>query len=200
MQELRQGLWTWTAPHPDWSESDGGPEGWDRNVRSYAYDSGDALVLFDPISPPSLIEGLIEAQELAVVLTCQWHARSAAECVERFGATVYTPAPGAAALGARPYELGDTLPGGVAAQAAYYPEEIVLWIPAHRALVVGDLAIGRTPGELRVQRSWLPPGMPWEQLVDGVRPVLELPIELVLLTHGHPVLEGGRAALREALA
>lgn len=199
MQEIRPGLWTWTAPHPDWTESQGGPEGWDRDVRSYAYDSGSCVVLIDPLSPPSLIDGLIEAQDIAVLLTARWHARSAAACVERFGATVHAPEPGAAALMAKPYELGDTLPGGVVAQAAYYTEEIVLWIPHHRAVVLGDVVIGRSPGDLRIQRSWLPGGVSFEQLVEGVRPLLELPVELVLPTHGDPLLENGREALRAAL-
>ena len=199
MQELRPGLWTWTAPHPAWTPDEGGPEGWDEDVRSYAYDSGACLVLFDPIAPPTLLEGLIESQDVAVVLTAQWHARSARECVERFGATIYAPAPGAAALDAVPYTLGETLPGDVVAQAAYYPEEVVLWIPPHRALVLGDVAIGRAHGEVRMQRSWLPAGVTWEQLVEGIRPLCELPVELLLLTHGDPVDVDARDALRVAL-
>lgn len=200
MQELRPGLWTWTAAHPEWTDDQGRPEGWDRIVRSYAYDSGGCLVLFDPQSPPTLIEGLIESQDVAVVLTARWHARSAAECVERFGAKVYAPEPGAAELSfpVTPYRLGAELPGGVRAQVAYYPEEIVLWIPAHRALVAGDVLLGR-PGGLVIQRSWLPDGISWERLVKGIRPVLDLPVELVLPTHGDPVAGDAHGALRAAL-
>jgi hypothetical protein len=33
----------------------------------------------------------------------------------------------------------------------------------------------------------------------ALRPLLELPIELVLVSHGKPVLEGGRDALERAL-
>ena len=32
MQQLRPGLWTWTAPHPAWTEDEGGPDGWNRVV------------------------------------------------------------------------------------------------------------------------------------------------------------------------
>jgi glyoxylase-like metal-dependent hydrolase (beta-lactamase superfamily II) len=199
MQQLRPGLWTWTAPHPEWTEDSGGPSGWERVVRSYAFDAGDCLVLFDPQSPPSLLEGLIESQDVVVVLTCKWHARSSVECVERFGATVYAPKPAATALSAAPYELGDTLPGGVVAQAAYYPEDIVLWIPAHHAVVFGDVALVREHGRLEILRSWAPEGVNAEQVDDGVRPLLNLPLELVLPTHGDPILEDAHEALRRAL-
>lgn len=117
MQEVRPGLWTWTAAHPDWTEDEGGPDGWDREVRSYAYDSGGSLVLFDPIAPPTLLEGLVESQDIAVLLTVHWHSRAAPECVERFGAAVYTPEASLEATAkkvhAKPYRLGEELPGGV---------------------------------------------------------------------------------------
>jgi hypothetical protein len=34
---------------------------------------------------------------------------------------------------------------------------------------------------------------------DGLRPLLELPVDLVLVTHGDPVIEDGQATLRAAL-
>ncbi len=54
---------------------EGDPEGWDRVVRSYAYDSGACLVLFDPLAPPSLLEGLVESKDVAVLLTEECHVR-----------------------------------------------------------------------------------------------------------------------------
>lgn len=170
-------------------------------MRSYAYDSGSCLALFDPIVPPSLLEGLIDAQDVAVLLTVHWHLRSAEECVERFGATVYTPEASLekTRVPAKPYRLGEELPGGVVAQNAYYPEETIFWIPAHRAIVAGDVLLGGELG-LHVQPdSWLPEGVTREALRDALRPLLELPIELILLTHGDPVLENGREALCAAL-
>jgi hypothetical protein len=180
MQELRPGLWTWTAHHPSWSEKD---EDWGPEVRSYAYDSGACLVLFDPLAPPSLIEGLIESQDIAVLLTAEWHKRSAGECVERYGAHIFEPT--------------DDLPGDVEARRTYYDEEFAYWIPRHAALVTGD-AFGGERG-FKVQDTWLPEGMTAEEMREGLRPLLELPIELVLVTHGEPVLEDGREALRAAL-
>lgn len=179
MQELRPGLWTWTAPHPDWSERDE----WGPDVRSYAYDGGGCLVLFDPLAPPSLIEGLIEAQEVGVLLTAEWHRRSADECVERFGAHVYAP--------------GDDLPAGVELRSTAGDGEVAYWIPRHSALVAGDSL--NAEREFRVMTEWLGPGTTKEQMLEGLRPLLELPVELILVTHGDPVVENARERLREAL-
>jgi hypothetical protein len=201
MQELRPGLWTWTAAHPDWTEDEGGPQGWDRVVRSYAYDSGPSLVLIDPLAPPSLLEGLVESKEVAVLLTEHCHVRSSADCVERFGATVHamTDAVRRLSLPAQAFEQGDTLPGGVVAQLECYPFEAIFWIPAERAIVTGDALVGGELG-LHVQPdSWLFDGTTPAAFRDRLRPLLDLPIELVLLTHGDPVLEEGREAVRAAL-
>lgn len=48
--------------------------------------------------------------------------------------------------------------------------------------------------------SWLVEDMTPESFRNTLQPLLDLPIELVLLTHGDPVLEDGREALRAALA
>jgi hypothetical protein len=178
VQELRPGLWTWTATHPAWREGDE----WGPNVRSYAYDSGGCLVLFDPISPPSLLDTMIEAQEIAVVLTAAWHRRSADESVERFGAHVFAPP--------------DEPPADVVARPTNYEEERVYWIPRHGALVVGD-PITAEP-QLRVRYDWPPPHVTRAEMEAGLRPLLELPIELLLVTHGEPVIEDAHEALRAA--
>lgn len=179
MYELRSGLWTWTAAHPSWSEK----EEWGPEVRSYAYDTGGCLVLFDPISPPTLLEGLIEAQELAVLLTAEWHRRSADECVERFGAHIYA--------------MDDELPGDVEPASTGFDEEAAYWIPRHGALVVGDSFTNE--GGFRVMDQWLPEGRTAQQMRDGLRPLLDLPVELVLPTHGDPLVEDAHATLGAAL-
>jgi glyoxylase-like metal-dependent hydrolase (beta-lactamase superfamily II) len=201
MQQLRPTLWTWTAPHPAWTEDEGGPEGWNRVVRSYAYDSGQCLVLIDPLAPPSLLEGLVESKDVAVLLTEHCHVRSTADCVERFGATVHAMKEAAPKLSlpAQAFEQGDTLPGGVVAQLECYPFEAIFWIPAERAIVVGDALVGGELG-LHVQpESWHVEGTTPASFRDRLRPLLDLPIELVLLTHGDPVLADGREAVRAAL-
>jgi hypothetical protein len=142
--ELRPGLFTWTGPHPSFGA----------DVRSYAYDTPEALVLIDPIEP--LPSGLPDKERVAA-LTCPWHGRSTAS----LGLPVMAPP-----------EL-EAFPGA-------YDEEWVLWIPEHRALVVGD-ALGALDDP-----AWLPEGTTSADVRAKLRPLLDLPVELVLLTHGDP--------------
>jgi glyoxylase-like metal-dependent hydrolase (beta-lactamase superfamily II) len=60
----------------------------------------------------------------------------------------------------------------------------------------GDTLIDRGPG-LEFPRSWAPEGVTPEQILEALRPLLELPVELVLATHGGPA---DRAALESALS
>ena len=46
-------------------------------------------------------------------------------------------------------------------------------------------------------RAWLEDG--YDAAVEELRPLLELPVERVLVTHGEPVLEDGHEALAKAL-
>ena len=198
MDELRPGLWTWTAPHPEWTPADAGPEGWDEDVRSCAVVSGDDLVVLDPMALPEDLHGPANGRTVSVVLTCAWHRRSAADYVERLGASVYAPGPGIERLElpARPYAVGDELPGGLRAAGGYYPEEIVLWLPEQRALFAGDAF---TAPPLRFQRSWLPEGFTVEQALERLRPLAELPAEVFVVGHGEPATGGVPEALRREL-
>ena len=76
------------------------------------------------------------------------------------------------------------------------------WIPAHRALVAGDVLLGTGAGGIRVcPDSWLVPGVTGSMLRDALQPLLDLPVERSwLVAHGEPVLGGGRDALAAALA
>jgi hypothetical protein len=48
--------------------------------------------------------------------------------------------------------------------------------------------------------GYLPNGITGEELREALRPLLQLPIELVLVSHGDPVLSGGRDELERALS
>ena len=52
------------------------------------------------------------------------------------------------------------------------------------------------PGWLR----YLEPGLGYDDLRDSLRPLLDLPVEMVLVSHGEPVRQGGRAAIERALS
>ena len=47
VERLGDGLWRWTAPHPEWRE--GG--GWDPDVGSVYCETPEAVVLIDPLVP-----------------------------------------------------------------------------------------------------------------------------------------------------
>jgi glyoxylase-like metal-dependent hydrolase (beta-lactamase superfamily II) len=196
VDEIRPGLWHWTAPHPAWKPDDGGPEGWKQEVSSYAYVASTALVLIDPLEVPPELDDLRAGLSTAVLLTTRWHQRSAAE----LGAPVFARAAEIehVTAPATPYEEVATLPGSIEVKGTPYPEEVVLWMPEHRALAVGDVVLGRPEGPRLPSESWLGDDMSPEALREGLRPLLELPIDLLLLTHGGPVADG-RAALAAAL-
>jgi glyoxylase-like metal-dependent hydrolase (beta-lactamase superfamily II) len=201
MEQLRPGLWTWTTHHPDWTPDDGGPEGWGPEVRSYALDAGDSLVLFDPLVEPARVERLADGRPVVVILTCYWHGRSARELAETLDAVIHAPATDAPDVGmtVTSYGLGDELPGDVEAQPAAYPEEVTLWVPSHRAFVIGDAFVGGERG-FRVQPdSWVGEGVTPQALREQLRPLLERPVELLLPTHGNPVTEDAPGTLRRAL-
>ena len=78
----------------------------------------------------------------------------------------------------------------------------MFWLPEVRTLVPGDRLIGAPGGALRMcPESWLG-GLPIgiAELREALLPLLDLPVERVLVSHGEPLLEGGREAVRRALA
>ena len=68
----------------------------------------------------------------------------------------------------------------------------------------GDRLMGDGRGGVRMcPESWLyyiPGDYSLADLRAALAPLLELPIEMVVVSHGEPVLRGGRAALERALA
>lgn len=214
IEQIRPNLWRWTARHPDWTLEEGGPGGWDPEVACFALVGDDALVLIDPLVPAGDEERFWAALDDDVrhhgpphiVLTVYWHARSAQTISNRYaGARVWAPAAAAAEARER-VELtdmfggSDALPGGIEAKTTVYRAEALLWIPAHRALAAGDVLLGTPGGGVRVcPDSWLAESVTPAQLRDGLRPLLDLPIELLLLAHGEPVREHAHAALDRAL-
>jgi glyoxylase-like metal-dependent hydrolase (beta-lactamase superfamily II) len=220
VRELRPGLWHWEAPHPEWQPS----EPWNQVVSSYAVDDGNRLLLFDPIAPPSKIDELAAERETAVVLTAPWHERDTQSLVERLGVPVFTPLPDSAQdlmekygitaeqAGdgspdlvwllrenkgeARPYSPGDRLPIGIEAFPGREQNDMVLWIESKAAVISGDTLKDAGQG-LEISVHWLREGVTREQVAEGLRPLLALPVEHVLATHGGPT---DRDALERALS
>jgi glyoxylase-like metal-dependent hydrolase (beta-lactamase superfamily II) len=195
VQELRNGVWHWQAAHPDWKPG----ADWGELVSSYAIDDGERLLLFDPLDVPDEIAERTAGREAAIVLTDPWHARDAEELTERLGATLYAPPPDESdpnPLDANVFKAGDRLPVGIVAFKGFEPNDLVLWVEGSRALVAGDTLIDRGNG-LELPREWVKEGVSPEEILEGLRPLLDMPVELVLATHGGPT---DRAALEHALA
>jgi hypothetical protein len=198
--ELRPGLRRWTAAHPEWepAATPGSPADWPRKVGSVAYEAHDALLLIDPLVPAEQedafwaeMDALVErhGRRVAVVTTIAFHRRSRAAFVARYGASTS--------------RAKQALPAGVETVQIRRAGETMVWLPAPAALVPGDRILGAGDDKLRLcPEPWLrylPSRMSLNELREALRPLLALPIELVLVSHGEPVLEGGREALAAAL-
>jgi glyoxylase-like metal-dependent hydrolase (beta-lactamase superfamily II) len=182
----------WTAFSDDWQEE----------VGCVAIESDGGLLFFDPLAPPP---GLGAPDHTFV--TVFFHARDA-------GGRVWAPKRLVRRLRNRgvtvtdPFEPGDPLPGGVTCFETARDGEVVYWLPDERALVVGDVLLGAgakpraTDEPLRLcPQGWLDRGTTLDDLRASLRPLLDLPLEQVLVSHGEPVLARGRdhlAALLEA--
>jgi glyoxylase-like metal-dependent hydrolase (beta-lactamase superfamily II) len=219
MREIRQGLWHWQAAHPEWTPD----QAWPQRVSSCAIDDGARLLLFDPLAVPSEILQLAEKRKPAVVLTAPWHERDTQDLVERLGVPVYSPPPDTAddlvqkfgatpeqAAGGSPdlawlladpsktahlYAVGDRLPIGVDCCAGREHNDLVLWVERVGALIPGDTLVDFGRG-LQIN-DWLRGQVTRGEVVDRLRPLLDLPIEVVLPAHGAPA---NRAALERALS
>jgi len=203
--KIAPGLWRWTGYHEEWKA----------DVGSVYCETEDGVVLIDPLVPPEDRDRFWRALdrdvartggEVHVLVTIFWHTRSTAEMVERYSARVWAPTGARAAVARRAgvvtnaFRPGDWLPGGIAAFATARRSEVVYWLPRYRALVPGDVLLGDGAGGVQMcPESWLPTGRTHRDLAATLRPLLELPVRLVLLSHGEPVLSRGRAALAAAL-
>jgi hypothetical protein len=200
VDEIAPGLHRWTARHPEWrpGAQPGSPGDWPPEVGSVAYLAGNALAVVDPQLPKERerfwgwLDGLAAKREgrVAVLTTIKWHRRDRDQLVKRYGASTS--------------RAKASLPAGVEAIPIRGAGETMLWIEEHGALVPGDRLLGNAHGGLRLcPASWLrylPTPLSLDDLRLLLQPLLELPIERVLVSHGEPVLEHGQLALQRALA
>jgi glyoxylase-like metal-dependent hydrolase (beta-lactamase superfamily II) len=176
-------------------------DAWREEVGCVAVETADGLVFVDPLSPPPEL-----GEPAHTLVTVFFHAREAR-------GRVWAPRRIVRRLANRgvvvtdPFEPGDPLPGGIGCVETAREGEVVYWLPEQRALVVGDVLLGAgakpraTDDPLRLcPERWLSGRATLDDLKASLRPLLELPVEQVLVSHGTPVVNGGHAALAALLS
>ena len=194
---MAPGLWIWRLRHPGWRP---GLE-WQPVVTSVCVQSQGEVALLDPIAPPDDARALwdrLDAQPptLVVVLKPD-HVRDVDLFVRRYGARAFGPyvylRDDIPETELEPVYPGSRLPGGLLAlYDGRWRNETPLWLPEQRALVFAD-ALTERDGQLRVW--WTPYHQ--ERVLPCLRSFLELPFDLVIISHGAPVHD--RAAFVRAL-
>jgi hypothetical protein len=210
MRELRSGVWHWQSSHPDWNEE----EEWPEAVSSYGIELGNDFVLFDPLAVPDELR----ERATAVVLTAPYHERDARglglpvhtppadtwqDWVEKFGIDpdrvrgmesddlAWLRARG----GEGHFHGPGTWPFGIDAYAGREDNDLILWLPSIGAIVTGDSLSDLGDG-LDIWIGYRK-HVTRDDVVQRLRPLLDLPVELVLPAHGEPT---DRAALEHVLS
>jgi hypothetical protein len=209
MEALAEGIWRWTARHPEWH-----PGEWGAEVGCYALAGGGRTVLIDPLAPEGdggfweRLDGVV-AGPLICLITIGYHLRSAEEVCARYpGTAVWGPGTVGKRMRDRASfrELSPACaPAGVRAYAIGKPRrtELPVLIESHAALAFGDAVVG-TDGGLRMwstapvdeaKRRFYA-----ERFAPTLAPILADRFDHVLVTHGPPAVGDGHAALHAAAA
>lgn len=196
LERIADGLWRWTAQHPEWDAEEDGD--WDREVGCVLYAADDATVLIDPLVVPeddaaawAPLDRVVQERGLPVVVltTIEFHSRSRDAAVRRYAA--------------REVRGDGELPTGVEARPLPGAGETVYWLPAVAALVPGDRLRNPDGGGLQPSppdwTGYMARPLETPELAAILRPLLELPVERILVSHGEPVLADGHDALARAL-
>ncbi len=219
-EQILPGITRWTCPHPEYRTNA-------EEVASYALTIGDAAVFVDPLLPrdddprhapllATLDERVGAARRLEIMVTIPYHTRSAEVLFERYWGDVASRLWGNAAVTKR--FVWDTplteIPRGTMGTSTAIADglaraftignprrlETPLLFPALRALAFGDAVVGMPGGSLRVwDQADGSPSWYRERFLPTLRPLAELDVEAVLVTHGPPATRAGRRALRAAL-
>jgi glyoxylase-like metal-dependent hydrolase (beta-lactamase superfamily II) len=192
VNELSPGLWHWTARHPHIGV----------DVSSYYLEA--ERVLLDPMLPRDGLDWFDEhGPPERILLTNRHHDRDSWQIRERFGATVHCVRNGIHELDGRgpvePFDFGDELPGGIFVHEVNVicPDETALHIPRHQALACADGVIHYGDALGFVPEQYMDePERTKEGLRDAYARLLELEFDVLLVAHGSPLTEGGKAALQ----
>jgi hypothetical protein len=193
--EIAPGLLRWTAAYP---EAD--LEGWEavlpgetNLVGSVLYELPDVVVLIDPLLPREhrgqfldWLDARVGVRRVTILTTIHWHRRDREELAARYRD--------------RSPRAWNEIPAGVEPRPLRGAGETLYWLPAPAALVAGDRLLDGADRLRLCPENWLAEvRVDRAGLAELLRPLLELPIERVLVSHGEPVLRDGRRAIESAL-
>jgi hypothetical protein len=194
VNELAPKLRRWTRWHAEWEDE----------VAALALQTSDGLILIDPIDPPAELR-----KPDHVLVTVYWHGRTTSEVdATRVWASTRSAQPlrnrGIDVTDA--FRAGDHLPAGIVAFQTARAAEVAFWLPEQRAVAIGDVLLGAgakprpTSDPLRLcPERWLGKAT-HEQLRESLRPLLDLPVDRILVSHGEPILRDGKRALATVLS
>jgi hypothetical protein len=207
LDELAPGLWRFTRSR----------NGIPPTMTAYVLRDGGDTIVVDPLvvgeNEPLLaaLDDIVRGR-VRILLATPFHVRGSEllwrRWRDRHEVTIFGHEHAATRLddrsAFRPLRGGETLDGGVRAHAIGQPRraEIPFEVPSHRALAFGDTVL-EIDGELRVwprhreidrHRTWYE-----QRFLPTLRPLTELDVERVLVTHGEPVLRDGARALEASL-
>jgi glyoxylase-like metal-dependent hydrolase (beta-lactamase superfamily II) len=188
VRDVAPSLWLWRQPHWEWQEG----ADWEPEVSSFVVESDGEVVLLDPLAPHPVagrkVYDRLEARPpTAVVVIKPDHVRD----VDSFAHWYQIPAYGpwlferglAPITELTPVRPGDALPGGLQALSdGRGGVETPVYMPEQRAIAFAD-GMTAPGGVLRVW--WSPSLEKWGY--PALRRMLELPFDIVLVSHGDPV-------------
>jgi glyoxylase-like metal-dependent hydrolase (beta-lactamase superfamily II) len=201
--EVLADLWQFSGVHPEWTEHEGGEDGWEPEVAWWVLGAPGGAILIDPLVEDwDALDRLIERQGgcSGIIRTCHWHQRSIADAAARYGAEVWAQDHPSAGPFDRAVKDGEEVVGGVVGFDVERTDELALWLPTQKALIFGDAMLRTTAGALRVcPESWTQPPDGRGRLLSLLERLTELPVEHVFVSHGPLVSGDGLSELRAAL-
>ncbi len=199
LRQYGPGIFGWGRFQPRWSFDFNG-----HALVCDGADSGHVLVVDPPALLPSEFDALRAlGSRFTVLLLNADHERDSAAVAAALGAPVLAPSADMALLRqtvVQAVDAGSPLPGGfelIALSDQKTPGELALYHAARRVLVLGDAIVGDPIRGLRF--------VPAMKISDhdgarrAVTSLLELDFDVLLLSDGFCLPQGGKAALAAAL-
>ena len=201
----RPGLWRWTAYHEEWHE----------DVGCTFVNTEDGVALIDPLVPTddearfwkaldrdvkrasgastssSPSSGTRGAPPRCASATTRGSGRRRAARRQSRGVPASSPTPSRSATSFRE---------GSRRAAPPALRRSSTGCPSTPHFVPGDVLLGDGKGGAKMcPESWLPDSKTHRDLAASLRPLLDLPVRRILVSHGKPVVTGGGRALARAL-